>query len=72
MSPIGLRLTRKQAAIIGLFTGFACGPFEDIQALGDKLTGEATFTHQYGNLMFVERLKELVKPQFLAICAERE
>mgnify|MGYP001615151816 CR=1 FL=1 len=25
------KLTRRQAAIIGAFTGVTCGPFEDIQ-----------------------------------------
>ncbi len=33
-------LTREQAAIIGLVTGFICGPFEDIHELAVKLLGK--------------------------------
>ena len=66
-----MRLTREQAAIIGAYTGITCGPFEDIQALGDKVMGFPTFTHMYGDRAFVEHLRETVRPQFIEICAER-
>jgi hypothetical protein len=65
------RLTRRQAAIIGAFTGVSAGPFGDIQLLGDELMGRPTWTHEYGNKEFVEKLKELARPLFLEICAER-
>ena len=66
------RLSRKDAAIIGAFTGFALGPFEDIQAYGDHLLGEPTWTHQYGSKEFWEKLKELARPDFMALCADRD
>lgn len=66
------KLTREQAAIVGLFTGVSCGPFEDIQKLGDELTGTPTWTHQYADAAFVDRLKELVKPRFLELCPDSE
>ncbi len=66
------KLTREQAAIISVYTGFTCGPFEDVQKLGDELMGYPTFTHQYASEKFAEELREKVKPRFLALCADRE
>ena len=66
------KLTRDQAAIIGLYTGVACGPFADIQALAEKLLGEPIFTHQFANEKFVDMLKEKVKLLLLEICAEKQ
>ena len=31
------KLTREQAAIVGLYTGVCCGPFEDIHELAEKI-----------------------------------
>jgi hypothetical protein len=65
------KLTRRQAAIIGAFTGITAGPFEDVQQLGDELMGHSTWTHEYANEKFVDELRERARPLFLAICAER-
>jgi len=65
------KLTRRQAAIIGVFTGISAGPFEDVQQLGDELMGRPTWTHEYGGEAFAEELKQRVKPIFIAICADR-
>ena len=62
-------LTREQAAIIGVFTGISCGPFEDIQKLGDELVGYSTFTHQYADKDFWANLKVLCKERFINISA---
>jgi hypothetical protein len=66
------RLTREQAAIIGLYTGISCGPFVDIHILAEKLLGEPILTHEFAAPGVWERLKELVKPQFIALCAEKD
>lgn len=62
------KLTKEQAAIIGLFTGISCGPFGDIHELAEKLYGKPIFTHQFANEEFFNELKKLVKPMFLEIC----
>ena len=66
------KLTKEQAAIIGVYTGISCGPFSDIQEKADQLLGRPTWTHEFGNRDFVEKLKSLVKPEFIAICYEEE
>lgn len=62
------KLTREQAAIIGLFTGIACGPFSDIQELAEKITGRPIFTHEFAIKETWDEVKELVKPSFLGLC----
>lgn len=67
VSPIP-KLTREQAAIVGLYTGITCGPFADVHKLAEELTGEPIWTFQFAHLPFVEELKERAKPLFLGIC----
>lgn len=66
------KLTREQAAIIGVFTGFSCGPFSGVHEKAEKLLGRPVFTHEMGNPEIWEELKQKVKPEFLAICYEGE
>jgi hypothetical protein len=65
------KLTRDQAAIIGLYTGVSAGPFEDVQKLAEDLLERPVFTHELANQNLCEKLKELVKPQFIQLCAEK-
>lgn len=66
MNPV--KLTKEQAAIIGLYTGITCGPFSDIHELAEKLAKKPIWTHQFPGL--ADQLKELAKPLFLSICHE--
>ena len=66
------RLTKEQAAIIGLYTGITCGPFSDIHELAEKIEGGAVFTHQFANEAFVDALKAKAKPIFLEIVYQGE
>lgn len=52
------KLTREQAAIIGVFTGVACGPFFDVHEKAEKLLGWPVFTHELGNKVVWAELKE--------------
>jgi hypothetical protein len=64
------RLTREQAAIIGAFTGFSCGPFGDMHKKIEDLLGRPVFTHEMADKELWKEIKEKVKPEFLSICAE--
>jgi len=67
-----MRLTKEQAAIIGLFTGVACGPFGDIHELAEKVLNRPIFTHEFADIEFHKKLKDAIRPQFLAICYYEE
>ncbi len=65
-----MRLTAEQAAIIGAYTGIACGPFSDVQNLAEKLLGRPILTHEFGEKKIWKALKIVSKPLFLNICNE--
>ena len=62
------RLTQEQAAVIGLYTGYTAGPFEDIVALAEELMGRPISTMEYASEHCVPHLKDLVRPRYLALC----
>lgn len=64
------KLTKEQAAIVGVYTGVSCGPFSDIHELAEKLLGRPVWTHELAYPEIWEELSEKVKPQFLEICHE--
>lgn len=64
------RLTRRQAAIIGAFTGVLAGPFSDLQEYAEALFGHPVWTHEMATR--ADDLKALAKPDFLAIAAEEK
>ena len=66
------RLTKEQAAIIGAYTGFLCGEFEDIHAKIEEVMGRSVWTHELANEAFMEELRAALKPQFLAILPKKE
>jgi hypothetical protein len=65
------QLTKEQAAIIGAYTGFTCGPFADIQEYAERALGRSTWTHEFGNQKFAEELRDLSKADFVALCHVR-
>lgn len=64
-----MKLTKRQAAIIGAYTGISCGPFSDIQELAEELLGRPIFTYEFASEELVDELKAKSKPLFLEICA---
>jgi hypothetical protein len=73
MSDAPPRLDARQAAIVGLYTGYVAGPVEDIQHLAEELAERPVWTHELaaGN-PFVPFIRQLALPLFLSICHERE
>jgi hypothetical protein len=65
------KLTREQAAIIGLYTGVSVGPFEDVHKLAEDLLERPVFTYELANDDVWEKLKTLINPQFFELCAEK-
>ncbi len=65
-----MKLTKEQAAIIGAYTGFSCGPFSDIHAYAEKVLGRPIFTHQFADRALCEELREACRDDFLDLCFE--
>ena len=67
------KLTRKQAAIIGAYTGVTCGPFGDIHKYVDSLPGlKGIMTHDFASENICEIIRKESKADFLAICPTSE
>ncbi len=63
------KLTREQAAVIGAYTGILCGPFSDMHKKIQDLVGRPVWTHEMANKELMQKVRELAKPEFLALCA---
>jgi hypothetical protein len=66
------RLTKRQAAIIGLYTGITAGGFGDIHELACELLGHPIFDMEMAQPPMKEKLRQLAKPLFLEICYREE
>lgn len=62
------RLTAEQAAIIGAYTGIACGNFHGIHLYAEKKLGRPIWTHEFASKSVWEELKEKSKEDFLSLC----
>ena len=66
------KLTRRQAAIIGAFTGYTCGPFGDIREYIESLhptwrgVGDVWMSENF------KHIQEAAKNDFIALCADKE
>lgn len=63
------KLTREQAAIIGAYTGFMCGPFTDIHSTVERVLGRPVWTHEMASKELMNEVRERIKPEFLELCA---
>ena len=65
-------LTRKDAAIIGAYTGICCGPFSDMHQFIEEIMGRPVWTHELAFPEIWEAIKKKAKPYFLEICATED
>ncbi|MDE5582631.1 MAG: hypothetical protein K2J08_02855 [Ruminococcus sp.] len=66
-------MTKQEAVVIDLYTGFAMFEGEDRKYVYDyasKLLGRPIFTHEFVTLE--EVLREMAKPDFIEICKNLE
>jgi hypothetical protein len=58
---------KEVGAIIGAYTGFLCGKFEDMHAYVEKLLGHPVFTHEMGSPAMEAKIKEAAKADFVRL-----
>ena len=66
------RLTARQAAIVGAYTGFLAGDFPTLHAYIEEKLGRPVWTHEMGSETVTEEIREATKEDFLAIVAMEE
>lgn len=62
------KLTKRQAAIIGAYTGILAGPFSDLHEYIEEILSRPVWTHELGSDEVIAEIKEKAKEDFLDIC----
>ena len=65
-------MTSEERMIITCYTGVSMVPFSQFHERVELLMERPVFTHEMGEKGFWERLKELVKEDFLALCVSED
>ena len=60
-------MTKREAAIISVFTGILIGDFSDMHEYIEEIAKRPVWTHELGDKEFTEDLKELARSDFLEI-----
>ncbi len=63
-------MTKREAAIVSLYTGFMCGEFGNMQEYAEELMGFPIFTHMFGDKTFVTEMKAKCKSDFVSLKIE--
>lgn len=60
-------MTKRESAIISAYTGILCGPFDAMHAYIEEIMGRPVFTHELAQDSVVAKIKDLAKPDLLAL-----
>lgn len=63
-------MTKREAAIVTMYTGFLCGNFSDAHEYAEEIMCRPIFTHELANKDLCAEIKEKCKPDFVAIKVE--
>lgn len=64
-----VRLTKRQAAIVGAYTGYLAGPFSDMHEYIEEILGRPVWTHELSSKSLSEEIREKSKQDFSGICS---
>lgn len=60
-------MTKREAAIVSIYTGILIGTFGEAHKYAEEIMGEPIWTHEFASKALWGKLKELSKPDFMAI-----
>lgn len=58
-------MTNKEAAIVRAYTRVMLGTFSCLHEYAESLLKRTVFTHEFENALFLNRLKELARDDFV-------
>ena len=61
------RLTKRQAAIIGTYTGYVVGPFQDIHAYIEEILERPVWTHELADERVQEEVTNKSRADYIAL-----
>lgn len=60
-------MTKKEAAIVTMYTGVLIGKFSDAHEYAEKIIGRPIFTHEFANRELSAEIKAKSKQDFISI-----
>ena len=63
-------MTKREKFIVMAYTGIAMLPFDDFHEQVEKLMGRPVYSHEFALDLFINELKEKIKPDFLELCSQ--
>lgn len=61
-------MNKREAAVIGAYTGILMGDFSDMHKYIEEIMGRPLFTHEMASKEVIAEIKNKSKKDFLAIC----
>lgn len=65
-------LSRRDAAIVGAYTGYLCGPFQDMHEYIEQIMERPVWTHELASSELKDEIRKRAKADFISICATEE
>ena len=66
------KLTKEQAAYIGLYTGHTFGPVEDVFILAREIAGSEVTLDEFTDKLFLEGIRNKIRPTILQMVHNRK
>lgn len=63
-------MTKREAAIIGAYTGVLLGKFDDMHSYIEEIMGRPVWTHELANEATMNAIKTKSRSDFIAITVE--
>lgn len=65
-------MTYQECVIVSAYTGYLMCDFDDMHKYIEEKVGRPVWTHEMAERSFQEKLRNAVRPDFLALCQHKE
>ena len=65
-------LSRRDAAIVGAYTGYLCGPFQDMHEYIEQLMERPVWSHELADSATMDEIRKRAKADFISICFKED
>lgn len=65
-------MTYQECVIVSAYTGYLMCDFDDMHKYIEEKMGRQVWTHELADKGFLRKLRETMKPDFLALCQSKK
>lgn len=66
-----MTMTYQECLIVSAYTGYLMCDFDDLHKFIEEKLGEPVWTHELADKSVQNRIREAVKPDFMALCRHK-